>query len=254
MSALLTRKGDLWIFNKAAGMLVHPAFGPGGPPDLMSWAVRELGAPPELAPCHRLDLETSGIVLASPDPAIRGDIGAMFAAGDVTKKYRALVFGRAHRKGIIRKPLADGRRGRPLPATTRYRLDGWLGPLSLLTVRPETGRKHQIRRHLQSIGHSVVGDDRYPPRRLLRVPAFPGRLWLHAAELLLPDGRRFRAPLPDELDEHLELLIQMNEGDAPQGDGDDEGDEGWDDDAPGGSLDDEPAPAAQIGPEDRDEG
>jgi 23S rRNA pseudouridine955/2504/2580 synthase len=97
-------------------------------------------------------------------------------------------------------------------AVTRYRLEAWLGPFSLLTVRPETGRKHQIRRHLQTIGHAVVGDDRYPPRRFRKVPGFPGRLWLHANELTLPDGRRFRAPLAAELDDHLRLLLEMNEG------------------------------------------
>lgn len=211
---LLTRKGDLWVFNKPSGVLTHPARHDARDPlpDLMSWAVAEAGAPEDIAPCHRLDLATSGVLLASPDPQIRGDIGAMFAAGEVTKKYKALVVGRARKKGIIRKPLTDGRRRRPLDAVTRYRLDGWLGPFSLLTVRPETGRKHQIRRHLQSIGHAVVGDDRYPPRRFIKVPAFPGRLWLHANELTLPDNRRFRAPLPLELEEHLELLIRMNEG------------------------------------------
>lgn len=217
MSHLLTRKGDLWVFNKPAGMLVHPARHDQREPlpDLMAWAVAEADAPEGIAPCHRLDLHTSGVLLASPDPEIRGAIGAMFAASEVTKKYKALVYGRAHKKGIVRRKLADGRRGRPLPAVTRFRLDTWLGPLSLLTVRPETGRKHQIRRHLQSVGHAVVGDDRYPPKRRMKVPSFPGRLWLHANELQLPDGRRFRAPLPPELDEHLQLLVAMNEEPPP---------------------------------------
>ncbi len=209
---LLTRKGDLWVFNKPSGMLVHPARHDARDPlpDLMAWAREYEGAPDDIAPCHRLDLETSGLVLASPDPAIRAAIGAMFAAGEVTKKYKALTFGRARRKGIIRKRLHDGRRRALVDAVTRYRLEAWLGPFSLLTVRPETGRKHQIRRHLESIGHSVVGDERYPPRRFRKVPGFPGRLWLHANELTLPDGRRFRAPLADELEAHLRLLLEMN--------------------------------------------
>ena len=225
---LLTRKGDLWVFNKPSGMLVHRAVhdAPDPLPDLMTWAKQNADAPDDLSPCHRLDLETSGVLLASPDPEIRGAIGKMFAAGEVNKKYKALTFGRAHRKGIIRKRLHDGRRRKLVDAVTRYRLEAWFGPFSYLTVRPETGRKHQIRRHLESIGHSVVGDERYPPRRFRKVPGFPGRLWLHANELTLPDGRRFRAPLPDELDQHLRLLVEMNEGE-PLDELSDDGDADW---------------------------
>ncbi|MCO4770368.1 MAG: RluA family pseudouridine synthase [Deltaproteobacteria bacterium] len=220
--SLLTKKGDLWVLNKPSGMLTHPAVHDARAarnplPDLMTWAKEELEAPDSLAPCHRLDLATSGVLLASPDPEVRGAIGKMFAAGEVTKKYKALVVGRTNRKGTIRRKLQDGRRGRPLDAVTRYRLDSWLGPFSLITARPETGRKHQIRRHLQSIGHAVVGDDRYPPKRFRKVPGFPGRLWLHANELTLPDGQRFRAPLPDELADHLELLVSMNEEPISEG-------------------------------------
>lgn len=217
--SLLTRKGDLWVFDKPAGMLTHPARHDARDPlpDLMTWAKEECGAPEELAPCHRLDLETSGVLLASPDPKLRGEIGAMFASGEVTKKYKALVHGRIRRKGIIRKRLHDGRRRKLVDAVTRYRLDGWLGPFSLITARPETGRKHQIRRHLQGISHAVVGDERYPPKRFRKVPGYPGRLWLHANELTLPNGQRFRAPLPQGLDEHLQLLISMNEEPEPEG-------------------------------------
>jgi 23S rRNA-/tRNA-specific pseudouridylate synthase len=56
-----------------------------------------------------------------------------------------------------------------------------------------------IRRHLRGVGLAVVGDDRYPAARRFRVPAYPGRLFLHAARLALPDGRVFESPLPPEL-------------------------------------------------------
>ncbi len=161
---------------------------------------------------HRLDRETSGLVLASPDASLRAELGDLFASGAVHKEYQALVFGRCHEKGVVRRALADGRRGRPLPAVTRYRLLEWLGPLSLVRARPEHGRKHQIRRHLQAIGHAIVGDERYPPPRFRRVPGYPGRLWLHASRLELPDGRVWEAPLPPELAAHLDLLRTLPTG------------------------------------------
>ncbi len=82
---------------------------------------------------------------------------------------------------------------------TRYALAEALGAFSLLRVRPETGRKHQIRRHLHGIGLPLVGDTRYRGR-FRPVPGFPGRLFLHAWRLSLPDGRSFESPLPPELE------------------------------------------------------
>lgn len=203
MSLIVATSGDLVVLNKPAGLLVHP--NDAGDPDLMSAAIAQ-GAPAGLAPIHRLDLETSGIVLASANPELRGELGKAFADGQVVKRYKALVHGRTHKKGTVSRPLMDQRRGRTLRATTRYRKLEWLGNVTLISVRPETGRKHQIRRHLQSIGHAIVGDDRYPPKRFRPVKAFPGRLWLHAASIELPDGRFFSVPLPEELDAHLGVL------------------------------------------------
>lgn len=183
-------------------------------PDLLTHAVSELGLPVGLAPIHRLDRGTSGVVLCSPDAGVRAAIGAHFAAGEVDKRYRALVFGRTHAKGIVRRPLGDRRRDKPMPAVTRYRTLELFPKVSLIGVRPQTGRRHQIRRHLSAIGHAIVGDERYPPKRRLTVPAFPGRLWLHAEQLRLPDGRRFEAPLPQELSGHLATLRERRDAKA----------------------------------------
>ena len=149
------------------------------------------------SPLHRLDRGASGVVLYSANPELRASLGKAFAEGEVAKRYQALVHGRTHTKGTIRVPVL----GRP--AVTRYRLLRRLGGFSLLRVRPETGRHHQIRRHLHGIGHSLVGDDRYKPRGFRPVPGFPGRLFLHASALELPDGRTWSAPLPDELERCL---------------------------------------------------
>lgn len=191
----------LLAVHKPAGLPVHPTGD--GRETLVEWLERHH---PGARPAHRLDLHTSGLVLCAADRTLRGHLGKQFEDRLIQKRYLALVHGRARRKGIIRRPLSDGRRGRALPAVTRYTLISWLGKTSLIRVRPETGRKHQIRRHLHHLGHAIVGDERYRPRRFASVPGFPGRLWLHSAALALPDGRQFEAPLPTELAAHLEHL------------------------------------------------
>jgi 23S rRNA-/tRNA-specific pseudouridylate synthase len=149
------------------------------------------------------------LVLCSADPAQRAAIGNALSNGTIEKTYLTLVHGRTRKKGVVRRPLQDGRRSRKLSATTRYRTLEVFERTSLLAVHIETGRKHQIRRHLHGIGHPIVGDERYRPRRKLSVPAFPGRLWLHAAQLILPDGTTVTAPLPEALLSHLDTLRQQ---------------------------------------------
>jgi 23S rRNA-/tRNA-specific pseudouridylate synthase len=204
---LIQTRNGLWVFDKPAGMVVHAAR-PEDKPDLLAWGRSEAGAPDTLAAVSRLDKETSGLVICAADRGVLAEAGGWFAANKVQKDYRALVFGRTHKKGIVRRPLQDARRGRSLEAVTRYWMEGALPRVTYLRVRPMTGRKHQIRRHLQGIGHPVVGDSRYRPRRgdFRRVPGYPNRLWLHCLALVLPDGTRFEAPLPAALDEHLDLL------------------------------------------------
>ncbi len=197
------RQGALVAVDKPAGVRVHPA-GDDAVLDLVTWA-RDAGLG-DLHPINRLDVGTSGLVLMSADATVRGELGARFAEHAVDKRYLALVFGRPHAKGVVRRPLADARRGRPLPAITRFWRRRVLGGFSLLELRPETGRKHQIRRHLQGLGHPIIGDARYGPARFRPVPFFPDRLWLHAFRLVLPDGTTFEAPLPPALADHLSAL------------------------------------------------
>lgn len=187
----------LLAIDKPSGWVAH-ATRPDEPADLRAWLADQ--GHRGCAPLHRLDRGTSGVLLFSPDPKIRAELGAAFAANAITKIYLALVFGHARRKGILRPPL-DGRE-----AVTRYGLAERLGGFSLLRVRPQTGRKHQIRRHLHSIGLPVVGDDRYRPARFRAVPGYPERLFLHAHRLVLPDGRTFESPLPEALERCLEAL------------------------------------------------
>jgi tRNA pseudouridine65 synthase len=205
---LIERTNGLWVLSKPAGWVVHPTHDP-TLPDLIAWCQQHLDAPPELAPINRIDRETSGVVLYAADPKIRATIGAMFADNEVKKTYRALVYGNPPHNGVIDVPLDDGRRGRPLDALTRYEVLETFVSCAHLAVFPETGRKHQIRRHLLSIGHAIVGDRRYTPRRRPNVAGFPGRMWLHAHTVKLADGREFVAPLPRELEDQLVLLRSL---------------------------------------------
>lgn len=203
--ALLGVHEGIHAVHKPAFMPVHRT-AEDGPLDLVSWLAEQPDLPAGLVPVHRLDAEASGVVLCAADAQLRAEVSGWFARGEVDKSYVALVHGRTHKKGNIRRPLVDQRRGRPLEALTRYRKLDWIGAFTLVEARPATGRKHQIRRHLHGIGHPIVGDERYPPPRFRAVPGFPGRLWLHALGIMLPDETIFESPLPPELEAHLAYL------------------------------------------------
>ena len=209
---LLVHDGLIAV-HKPSGLRTHQA-DDDGQPDLVGWLAQ---VDPALRPMHRLDLETSGVVLCAASPAKRAQVSRWFSEGAVEKHYLALVHGITPRKSRVALPLADARRGRELRAVTLYRRLEWLDRFTLLEVHPETGRKHQIRRHLQAKGHAVVGDRRYKQEPFRKVPAFPGRLWLHAARLVLPDGTLIEDPLPPELEAHLVVLRASMEA-APPGD------------------------------------
>ena len=206
---ILSRDGSLWAVHKPAGMLVHATAGDTS--DLMHWLESHHESARGIAPCHRLDVGTSGVVLCSTDASVRGEIGAAFAAGTVKKQYLALVYGATHKRGVIKRPLKSARSKGMVEARTRYLRLELFGGFSLVQLNPETGRKHQIRRHLKGIGHPIVGDTRYGPRRFRRVPGFPGRLWLHAKRLTLPDNRAFHDPLPAALEAHLTFFRDQSD-------------------------------------------
>lgn len=209
---LLSCDDGLVVVNKPPGWVAHAAHH-SEQFDVQAWLSTQSGLPASLAPLHRLDRDTSGLLLYGSPGARKEAILAAFTDRTVKKSYLALVYGRPHKKGIVRKALADSGKSKVgRAATTRFTTVRQLGGFALVDVRPETGRKHQIRRHLQLIGHAVVGDTRYRQRPFKPVPAFPGRLWLHAHTLDLPDGTHLEAPLPPELAHHLEVL----EGNVPR--------------------------------------
>ena len=203
---LLTRFGDVfYAFDKPAGMAVHQ--NAEDIPDLVSWLKKQRSLPRDLKPGHRLDRPTSGVVLCGAGKKARAQIAAWLEK-DATKTYLALVAGvPEHNEGVIDKPLYDDRRKRPLEAQTYYKVVERFGAVTLLELRLITGRKHQLRRHLVQAEMPIVGDKRYGPKRPLRVPGFPGRLWLHAHTLTIGD-KVITADLPAALETHREALSQ----------------------------------------------
>lgn len=191
----------LWVINKPSGLSCQPT---AGQDDVLAWCRRDHDASEQLAPINRLDRATSGIMLASECPETRAWWGQALTSRQVNKTYAALVHGRATEARRIHRPLMDARRGKPLPSETHVTVCHVFGRLTYVELEPRTGRKHQIRRHMEGIHHPIVGDDRYGKRPL---PAnAPHRLWLHCLSMSVANVAEFMAPLPDELRLHLELL------------------------------------------------
>jgi 23S rRNA (uracil1939-C5)-methyltransferase len=162
---------------------------------------------PGAAPAHRLDEGTSGLVV------FRAQGGGPDPLESVEKTYLALANGVTRKGGTIRAPLREG--GRKLAATTRFRRVDVIGGHSLLELQLDTGRTHQIRRHLATLGHPVLGDERYGNRKANRhVLARAGlhRPFLHATRLRWPDGLELESPLWPDLQLCLEALDRPSTG------------------------------------------
>jgi 23S rRNA pseudouridine1911/1915/1917 synthase len=216
---------DIVVIDKPPGLVVHPAAGHADRTlvNALLFHVKDLsGIGGELRPgiVHRLDRDTSGVmVIAKHDAAHR----ALTAAwSSVRKEYLAIVYGipKASR-GTIDAPIGRDPRNRKrmavVPvgrrAVTDYEVVEPLRHASLVRCVLRTGRTHQIRVHLKSIGHPVIGDPLYsgpqwrgiPDKRLQKAIASFPRQALHAARLVLPVGT-FEAPLPEDMRELISSL------------------------------------------------
>ena len=233
---ILHREASFVVVNKPAGVTVHPGHGTrsgtlvGGLLE-RGIALAPTGAPDRPGIVHRLDRDTSGLLVVACDDAAYRALSDAFARRVVRKRYRALVWGRPEPAAdVIERPIGRSRanptrmavsalRGRARPALTRYRTLETPPGFALLEVEIETGRTHQIRVHFESIHHPVVGDERYggrawrglqDPRKRKAVREFD-RLALHATDLTFPhptDGRSmsFHAPPPAQFESLLACL------------------------------------------------
>lgn len=218
----------LIVVNKPAGMVVHPGArqNSGTLVNALLFRFPELAhVGPEDKPgiVHRLDKETSGVILVARTPAAHRNLQLQFKTRTVTKLYMGLVWGRVSKTegkiswAIGRHVKHGGRMSvksrKPRLAETRFKVMKRFRELTLLEIQPVTGRTHQIRVHLSASGHPIAGDSRYGRRKSkLKSP----RLFLHAHQISMNhpySGERvqYTAPLPDDLSFFLVKLEDMGE-------------------------------------------
>lgn len=207
----------LLVVDKPAGLVVHPA--PGHPSGTMVNALLAHGAPlssmagsfkPGIV--HRLDKETSGLLLVAKDDATHRQLSQQFTDRKVEKVYLAIVQGVVEQdEGTIDAPIGRHpihrqqmtvRHDAPRQAQTRYRVKERFKGATLLELFPKTGRTHQLRVHLKYLGHPILGDVRYGVRG-----RFP-RMALHAHRLGFKHPRHhrwmeFMSPFPKDLRKFL---------------------------------------------------
>jgi RluA family pseudouridine synthase len=191
-SAILFEDDHVLAVDKPAGRPTIPGRGDVGEA-LNAELEKRLGR--KLFVVHRLDLEASGVVVFAKDAETHRLLCAQFEGRAAKKVYLAAVAGAMIGEGVIDAPLKEFGSGRVAPspdgrkARTLWRVERAWRAAALLRVEPETGRKHQIRAHLASLGHPILGDPRYgpPPRPIGGAP----RLMLHALSLSVTAGRAY---------------------------------------------------------------
>jgi 23S rRNA pseudouridine1911/1915/1917 synthase len=211
---------DLAVIDKPAGLVVHP--GAGNLDETMANAllskypgIEKVGEPHRPGIVHRLDEDTSGLILVAKNPASFDYLKKLFLDRKVEKEYLALVHGAIPKKHdlidlpIQRVPLKQKMKiGLGKEAQTEYWVLANAGQYSLLRVKLHTGRTHQIRVHLSHIGHPIVGDQLYGKKEDSKIL---GRQFLHAYKLKfqLQDGTWIElfSKLPQDL---IDFLKQVN--------------------------------------------
>ena len=217
---IIYEDNDLLVIDKPAGLAVHPA--PGHPSHtLVNAILSHLSSLPDTGDwqrpgiVHRLDKDTSGLMLVAKNSTAHLNLTDQFKARSVVKAYSVLVKGHlTPEDGIIEAPIGRDHRhpermavvagGSGREARTEYHVVSYTGNYTLLEVRPETGRTHQIRVHLGAIGYPVVGDKVYGVKS-----PYLSRQFVHATRLgfTLPSTGQyveFESELPPDLAQALQ--------------------------------------------------
>jgi 23S rRNA pseudouridine1911/1915/1917 synthase len=203
----------LLVVEKPAGMVTHPSRGHSTGTlvhGLLAGGIAGGEDPQRPGIVHRLDRDTSGLMLVARGEKAHRRLGRMMREREVDRRYLALVHGQFPPALTVDRPLGRDPRRRMRQAVrvtggrvaiTHFRLLEQLGPVALVEARLETGRTHQVRVHLESAGHPVVGD---PVYGMGRDPGGLSRQFLHAYQLafrhpITDEELRFESPLPGDL-------------------------------------------------------
>jgi len=212
---IIYEDNNILVIDKPAGLLVHPV------KDEKNTLIDILKQKyPNAQLVHRLDRDTSGLMVIAKNEKISEWLKEQFEKRTIKKKYLALVVGKMKdTKGIITKTISKSRkRGgsqtttpirKRREAITRYEALKEFENYTLLEVSPETGRTHQIRIHLASIGHPIAGDEKYKFKRQKKIERL-NRQFLHSRylQIPMPDGsiKEFQSELPEELNKILKTI------------------------------------------------
>jgi 23S rRNA pseudouridine955/2504/2580 synthase len=208
---ILYESREILIINKPSGLAVHRS--KGHEKDNLTDRVIDWSASKFMtAPVHRLDLETSGPILFGKGKKSCSELGKLMMAGGMTKIYLALVRGKLTKQGRLSTEILA--KGKLKTAVSDYRIIAANDTATLLEIELHTGRQHQIRRQLASIGHPLFGDPRYQGPCPNQLP----RLFLHCCSLTFTDPFQhdkvsIGAPMPEDLKKYLhyiELEYQSN--------------------------------------------
>jgi tRNA pseudouridine65 synthase len=199
---------DLVVIAKPSGLLVHRGW---GDDDVVAMTLVRDRVGRRVHPVHRLDRATSGVLVFATSPEAARALQSAWEAGEVAKRYVALVRGVPPEQGVVDHPVPRTEGGPRVPAVTAFRRLVSLERYAVVEAEPKTGRLHQIRRHMKHLSHPLIGDVNYGKgdhNRLFRERWGLCRLALHASALALPHPRTggrllLVAPPPADLAEPL---------------------------------------------------
>ena len=203
MPQILADTGEWVVVDKPPGWLTIAGRGEEYP-ILADWLRQRY---PDLMIVHRLDRETSGVILFARGPEAHRRASLWFQKRMTKKTYTCLAAGTAARPMLkIQRPIER------VACTTQVEVKERFAQAFLALVRPLTGRRHQIRIHLAAEGHPILGDPRYGGARSIQFKSGQAmeipRVSLHAASLELPSGEKFEAVYPADFSAWLEALRQ----------------------------------------------